>query len=41
MGNEVDKIYVKLKQYEGEIKQSNQKLETMVQANVGSLHELE
>ena len=41
MGNEVDKIYVQLKQYEGEIKQSNQKLETMFQANVGYFHELE
>ena len=29
------------KQYEGEIKQSNQKLETMFQANVGYFHELE
>ena len=27
MGDEVDKIYVKLKQYEAEIKTSNQKLE--------------
>ena len=41
MGDEVDKIYVQLKQYEGEIKQSNQKLETMFQANVGYFHELE
>ena len=41
MGEEVDKIYVQLKQYEGEIKQSNQKLETMFQANVGYFHELE
>lgn len=41
MGNEVDKIYVQLKQYEGEIKQSNQKLETMFQANEGYFHELE
>lgn len=41
MGDEVDKIYVQLKQYEGEIRQSNQKLETMFQANVGYFHELE
>lgn len=41
MGDEVDKIYVQLKAYEGEIKQSNQKLETMFQANVGYFHELE
>jgi len=41
MGEEVDKIYVQLKQYEGEIKQSNQRLETMFQANVGYFHELE
>ena len=39
--DEVDKIYVQLKQYEGEIKQSNQKLETMFEANVGYFHELE
>lgn len=41
MGDEVDKIYVQLKQYEGEIKQSNQKLETIFHANVGYFHELE
>ena len=41
LGDEVDKIYVQLKQYEGEIKQSNQKLEQMFQANVGYFHELE
>ena len=41
LGDEVDKIYVQLKQYEGEIKQSNQKLETMFEANVGYFHELE
>lgn len=41
MGDDVEKIYVQLKQYEGEIKQSNQKLETMFQANVGYFHELE
>lgn len=41
MGQEVDKIYVQLKQYEAEIKQSNQKLETMFQTNVEYFHELE
>ena len=40
MGDEVDKIYVKLKQYESEIKQSNRKLETMFEANVDYYHEL-
>ena len=40
MGDEVDKIYVQLKQYEAEIKQSNQKLETMFQSNVNYYHEL-
>ena len=41
MGDEVDKIYVQLKQYENEIKQSNQKLETMFQSNVNYFHDLE
>ena len=40
MGDEVDKIYIQLKQYEAEIKQSNQKLETMFQANVNYYHDL-
>lgn len=40
MGDEVDKIYVQLKQYESEIKLSNRKLEEMFQANVGYYHEL-
>ena len=40
MGEEVDKIYVQLKQYESEIKQSNRKLEEMFQANVNYYHEL-
>lgn len=40
MGDEVDKIYVQLKQYESEIKQSNRKLEEMFQANVTYYHEL-
>ena len=33
MGDEVDKIYVQLKGYESEIKQSNKKLETMYKTN--------
>ncbi len=41
MGDEVDKIYVQLKQYEGEIKQTNTRLEQMFQANVGYFHDLE
>ena len=40
MGDEVDKIYVELKKYESEIKQSNRRLEEMFQANVGYYHEL-
>ena len=40
MGEEVDQIYVQLKQYETEIKQSNRKLETMFEANVNYYHEL-
>lgn len=40
MGDEVDKIYVQLKQYESEIQQSNRKLEEMFQANVNYYHEL-
>ena len=40
MGDEVDKIYVQLKQYESEIKQSNRKLEQMFEANVNYYHEL-
>ena len=40
MGEEVDKIYVQLKQYESEIKQSNRKLDEMFDANVGYYHEL-
>ncbi len=40
MGGEVDKIYVKLKQYESEIKQSNRKLEDMFQTNVNYYHQL-
>lgn len=40
MGEEVDKIYVQLRQYESEIKQSNRKLNQMFEANVGYYHEL-
>lgn len=40
MGEEVDKIYVQLKGYESEIKQSNRKLNTMFEANVNFYHEL-
>lgn len=40
MGEEVDKIYVQLKQYESEIKQSNRKLEQMFDANVNYYHDL-
>ena len=40
MGEEVDKIYVQLKQYESEIKQSNRKLDQMFEANVNYYHEL-
>ena len=40
MGGEVDKIYVQLKQYESEIKQSNRKLEQMFDANVEYYHQL-
>lgn len=40
MGEDVDKIYVQLKQYESEIKQSNRKLEEMFEVNVGYYHKL-
>ena len=40
MGEEVDKIYVQLKGYESEIKQSNKKLNTLFEANVNYYHEL-
>ena len=40
MGEEVDKIYVQLKQYESEIKQSNKKLNTMFESNVNYYHAL-
>ncbi len=40
MGDEVDKIYVELRKYEEEIKQSNRKLDELFNANVGYYHEL-
>jgi uncharacterized protein YaaN involved in tellurite resistance len=40
MGDDVDKIYVELKKYETEIKQSNKNLSTMFEANVEYYHEL-
>ena len=40
MGEEVDKIYVQLKGYESEIKQSNKKLDTMFKTHVDYYHEL-
>ena len=40
MGEEVDKIYVQLKQYEAEIKQANRSLNQMFDANVNYYHEL-
>ena len=40
MGEEVDKIYVQLRGYESEIKQSNKKLDMMFDANVEFYHEL-
>lgn len=40
MGDEIDKIYVQLKQYESEIKQSNRKLDQMFEANVNYYHDL-
>ncbi|MDE6015981.1 MAG: toxic anion resistance protein [Acetatifactor sp.] len=40
MGEEVDKIYVQLKQYEAEIKQSNRRLDDLFDANVEYYHQL-
>lgn len=40
MGEEVDKIYVQLKKYESEIKQSNRNLNIMFESNVNYYHEL-
>lgn len=41
MGSEVDKIYVELRKYEDEIKQSNRNLNAMFNANVDFFHQLE
>ncbi len=40
MGDEVDKIYVQLRQYESEINQTNKKLAEMFEANVNYYHQL-
>ncbi len=40
MGEEVDQIYIQLRQYEDEIKRSNIKLDQLFDANVGYYHEL-
>lgn len=40
MGEEVDKIYVQLKGYESEIKQSNKKLNQLFETNVNYYHDL-
>ncbi|OON97478.1 MAG: hypothetical protein ATN36_03375 [Epulopiscium sp. Nele67-Bin005] len=40
LGDEVDKIYIQLKQYETEIMQTNRKLNQMFDANVNYYHEL-
>ncbi len=40
MGDEVDKIYIQLKQYEAEIKRSNDRLEAMFRASLDWYHEL-
>ncbi|MDE5883598.1 MAG: toxic anion resistance protein [Oscillospiraceae bacterium] len=41
MGAEIDKIYVALRKYQEEIKQSNRKLSTLFESNVEFYHELE
>ncbi|OOB80299.1 MAG: hypothetical protein BEN19_05645 [Epulopiscium sp. Nuni2H_MBin003] len=40
MGSEIDKIYITLKQYESEIHESNQHLETIFNSNVNFYHNL-
>lgn len=40
LGDDVDKVYVELKRYESEIKQSNRKLEQIFEANVNYYHDL-
>ena len=39
MGGEIDKVYVELKGYEGEIKETNKKLNTMFESNVNYYHD--
>ncbi|MBR0464497.1 MAG: toxic anion resistance protein [Clostridia bacterium] len=41
MSADVDRIYVQLRQYEEQIRQSNERLEALFQANVATYHELE
>ncbi|MDE6005749.1 MAG: toxic anion resistance protein [Oscillospiraceae bacterium] len=41
MGSEIDKIYVELRKFQEEIKQSNKKLSTLFESNVEFYHELE
>lgn len=41
MGGEIDKIYVELRKFQEEIKQSNRKLSTLFESNVEFYHELE
>ena len=41
MGGEIDKIYVELRKHQEEIRTSNQKLNTMFEANVEFYHDLE
>lgn len=40
IGEEVDKVYIQLRQYESEIKQSNKKLEQLFETNVKKYHDL-
>ena len=40
MGGEIDKVYVELKGSEGEIKETNKKLNTMFESNVNYYHDL-
>lgn len=40
LGDEVDKVYVRLRQYEEEIRRSNTQLDQLFEANVGYYHEL-
>ena len=40
MGGEIDKVYVELKGYEAEIKETNKKLNTMFESNLNYYHDL-